>query len=96
MLTSLYIGIYYESLKSGMGPLKKKGIKMDSDRDEKMFTLWWTSSDRKCSMFAGNFASEQEAWDDVPCAEMEFREQCNDDVPYDEESTWSVEPPDDD
>lgn len=70
----------------------KKGKTM-SERDEKMFTLWWTSSDRQSSMFAGNFASERDAWADVPNAESEFREQCSEDVPYDEDSTWSVESP---
>lgn len=67
-----------------------------TERDNSKFTLWWTSSDRQGSMWGGDYESEAEAWAAQQKVEKEFREQCSDDSPYDEDSIWSVEAPDSD
>lgn len=62
-------------------------------RDSSAYTLWWTAGDGQWDMFGGNFSSEEAAISAIPAVEAEFRFQCSEDVPYDEDSTWSVEPP---
>lgn len=63
------------------------------DRDETKYTVWWNSSDGQTSLFGGNFETYEEAKADIPSIEKEFRSQCNEDSPFDEDSTWRIEGP---
>ena len=69
-------------------PRPTKGNQMEE------YTLWYTSGDRQASVWGGDYASEEEAWAAQPEVEKEFRAECNDDIPYDEDATWAVEPTD--
>jgi len=69
------------------------GLLPGADRDPAAFTLWWTSGDQQGFMFGGNYTSEQAALAAIPKLESEFRKQLTDDSEWDDDSTWSVEPP---
>jgi hypothetical protein len=64
------------------------------DRDETKYTLWWVSGDKQASMFGGNYESQEAAEAAIPTVEAEFRDQCSNDCPWDELSTWNIEAPD--
>lgn len=63
------------------------------DRDTTKFTVWWNASDGQASLFGGNFETYEAAMTELPKIANEFRSQCNEDCPFDEDSTWSIEAP---
>jgi hypothetical protein len=87
-------GIALSTIYRALERQKNKGRKPMSDRDNKKYTLWWVSGDNQSSLFGGNYASQEAAEAAIPTVESEFRAQCNEDFPWDEDSTWSIEPPD--